>query len=495
MGGLATNVTGLTGTQADVDASNNLKVIPAPALIAGAGVTVLAGEIAAAADPSGLVRRKIMTSAEGRPHIALDRPVLYVNFASSATAANAVPQDVLKQTATTMTMNAGSGNGGFLTLNASAITTITTGIQYQTYATFPTYGGYGTIYEFEAKTINANGTANKVIELGVGLTTDAKTAGLLDGFCFRWTATNTFVGVVSINGSEFVTGNMTIPTDNVVHRYTIKANQDGIYFLVDSVLQAILAVPSDQAGTGFQPNLPMLMRVYNSGSAPSLAAQLSVAEMWVSQCGLDWNKPWGHVQAGASQHCSNVPFGQAIGETTNRGNAVPVPATVAGTNTGTTPSFVGLGGIGRMTAQATNIASAGDNVFCTYQVPVQTAGQGSKRLIITGVRIAASNGGAVIATTPTCLVWGLAWGHTALSLATADAVGAKAPRHMALGQMYGAIGNVIGQGYDKDIVASFQTPICVNPGEFIAVTVRFLLGTATSLQEVVGIIGFEGYWE
>ena len=85
--------------------------------------------------------------------------------------------------------------------------------------------------------------------------------------------------------------------------------------------------------------------------------------------------------------------------------------------------------------------------------------------------------------------------HTALSLATADAVGAKAPRHMALGQMYGAIGNVIGQGYDKDIVASFQTPICVNPGEFIAVTVRFLLGTATSLQEVVGIIGFEGYWE
>jgi hypothetical protein len=93
------------------------------------------------------------------------------------------------------------------------------------------------------------------------------------------------------------------------------------------------------------------------------------------------------------------------------------------------------------------------------------------------------------------LVWGLAWGHTAVSLATADAVGAKAPRHMKLGQMYGAIGAVIGQGYDKDIVAAFSTPIVVNPGEFIAVTLRFLLGTATASQEVVGIVGFEGYWE
>jgi hypothetical protein len=235
------------------------------------------------------------------------------------------------------------------------------------------------------------------------------------------------------------------------------------------------------------------MRIYNAVATPSLAPQVKISEFWITQMGMDWQKPWSHIAAGMGQHCSNVPFGTAIGETSNRGNAVAVPVTTAGSNTAAV--VASLGGVGRMTAQVTNIAAAGDNIFFSYQVPAQTATQASKRLVITGVNISATNGGAVIATTPTTLLWGLAWGHTAVSLATADAVGAKAPRHMALGQMYGAIGNVIGQTYDKDILRNFVTPIIVNPGEFVAITVRFLLGTATASQEVVAIVGFEGYWE
>ena len=77
----------------------------------------------------------------------------------------------------------------------------------------------------------------------------------------------------------------------------------------------------------------------------------------------------------------------------------------------------------------------------------------------------------------------------------AFSVNTKGPRWLPLGQMWANVGNVIGQPYDKDIIRSFVTPICVNPGEFVAVTVRFLLGTATASQEVVGNIGFEGYWE
>jgi hypothetical protein len=502
------NIRGLTGTQAEVDSANNLKVVPSAALPT-APFHVLGGELSSATDPAGVVRKRAWISAEGRLHTAVDRPALYVNFGGSATAANAIPQDVLKQTATTMTADAGSTTGGFLRLNAGGITTITTGIQYQTYATFPTYGGFGTIYEWTAKTLNVNGTANKVVELGVGYTTDAKTAGLLDGFGFRWTATNTFIGFMTINGSEFATDGaggrpapMTMPSDGVVHRFTIRSMQDGLYFFVDQVLQCVLSVPSDQAGPGLQPNLPMLVRIYNTGSAPSVAPQLLISELWVIQAGIDWGKPWSHIVAGMGQHCVNVPYGQAMaaaGSATNNrsgtAGGAAVPATAVGTNTGTTLPFTGLGGIGRMTAQATNIAAAGDMIFCSYLVPAQSATQASKRLHITGVSIAASNGGAVIATTPTCLVWSLAWGHTALSLATGDSASAKGPRFLVLGQMYGAIGAVIGQGYDKDIVRQFQTPIVVNPGEYIAVTVRFLLGTATASQEVVGVIGFEGYWE
>ena len=489
MAGMDTNLRGLSGLQADVDVNNNLSVALPPA-IAEAGFALLGGLASGPAQSF----RPVDVSVEGRLHAALDRPVFYVSFAGSATSANAIPQDVLKQTATTMTATAGSTVNGFLVLNASAINTTATGIMYQTYATFNTYGGFLTRFEAEFATVNCGTAANKTLEFGSFLATDAKTSGLLDGFCFRWNSAGEFRGIMAINGVETTTAPLTVPSDNVVHRYTIAVTQLGLDFKVDGQLVASLSVPTDQVGPGFQTNLPQAIRIYTSVSTPTLAPQVKVAEMWVNQCGMDWNKPWGHIQSGMGQHCSNVPFGTAIGETGgNNANASAVPATATGSNTAAL--ITGLGGIGRMTAQATNIAAAGDNIFTSYQVPVQSATQGSKRLVITGVRIAASNGGAVIATTPTCLIWGLAWGHTAVSLATSDAVGTKAPRHMKLGQMYGAIGAVIGQGYDKDIVATFQTPIIVNPGEFIATTVRFILGTATASQEVVGIIGFEGYWE
>jgi hypothetical protein len=482
-------IRGLSGLQADVDANNNLSVT-LPNVITEAGFALLGGMIPGPAASF----RPVDVSAEGRPHVALDRPVFYCNFASSATSANAIPQDVWKQTATTMTATAGSPNNGFLILNASAINTTATGIQYQSYPTFPTYAGFGTRYEFEAAVVNAGTAANKTIELGVGLTTDAKTAGLLDGVCFRWNAAGEFRGVLSINGTETPTSPLTVPTDNVVHRYTIVLNQQSVDFKIDGLLVATLVVPTDQVGPSFQPNLPILMRVYNSVATPTLAPQLKVAEVWVSQTGLDWNKPWSHIMAGMGQGNASVPFGTAIGETGgNFANASTVPATAAGSNTAAL--VTGLGGVGRMTAQVTNVAAAGENIATSYQVPAITAVQGSKRLHITACRISCTNGGAVVATTPTTLLWGIAWGHTAVSLATADAVGTKAPRHFKMGQMWANVGNVIGQPYDKDLVHNFTVPIVVNPGEFVASTVRFLLGTATALQEVVFSVSFESHWE
>ena len=499
---LPLNIIGSTsGNLGEVDSNNNV-LVNLPVNISNAGFVNVAGQIPGV---SGATQNRPLTiSSEGRAHVALDRPVFYVNFASSATAANAVPFDVLKQTATTMTYSAGSTAGGFLWLNNGLSVAATVGIAYQTYTTIPTFGGYVTRYEFEAMPINCNTASNKVLELGCGLITDAKTVGLLDGICFRWTAVGTFIGVVSINGVEYQTSNMAVPTDNIMHRFSIVLSQVGVDFYVDQVLQVAMPIPTAAVGPSYQTNLPLLMRIYNMASVPALPPQVKIAECWVSQMGVDWQKPWPHIVAGMGQHAMNVPYGQAMianGTTTsNRGNGASaggaaVPATAVGTNTGGTLPFTGLGGIGRMTAQATNIAAAGDMVFCSYQIPAQSATQASKRLYITGISISASNGGAVVATTPTTLVWQLAWGHTAISLATVDAVNTKGPRWLPLGQMWANVGNVIGQPYDKDIIRSFVTPICVNPGEFVAVTVRFLLGTATASQEVVGNIGFEGYWE
>ena len=489
----------VTQNPVEADANNNLKV-NLPTDVTQSGFALIAGEVPGT---TGLNQyRPILVSAEGRPHISTDRPVLYINFASSATAANAIPQDILKQTATTMAASAGSTSAGFLHLNSAADATTAKGIQYQTYGTFQTYGGYGTRYEFEAMPINCNSATNKVLELGCGLTTDAKTDGLLDGFCFRWTRTGTFIGVVSLAGAETTTSPLNIPSDNVLHRFSIVVDQIGAAFYVDMVLVGLIPAPAGSAGICYQQNLPVLMRIYNAVSVPSLAPQVKISEIWVSQNGMDWQKPWPHIVAGMGQHCALVPVGQAMAAgssmTSNRGGTsggAAVPATAVGSNTTALTGNATLGGIGRMTAQATSIAAGGDNIFYQYLVPAQSATQASKRLFITGISISCSNGGAAVAGTPTTLHWSLAWGNTATSMATADSASAKGVRFMSLGQMTVPIGAVIGAMYDRDIVRNFTTPVVVNPGEYINVAVRFLIGTATGSQEVVAAVGFEGYWE
>jgi hypothetical protein len=237
----------------------------------------------------------------------------------------------------------------------------------------------------------------------------------------------------------------------------------------------------------------MLVRIYNALATPSLAPQVKIAEMWVSQMGMDWQKPWSHIVAGMSQHSANVPFGSAIGESAvNFLNSTAIPATAGATNT--TALVTGLGGHYQMNAQAGSLLAAAENIVTSYQIPAQSATQASKRFICTGIHITAINTGAVVATTPTTLLWGIAWGHTAVSLATTDAVNTKAPRHLKVGTQFFAIGAVIGQNA-TDINITLANPFTVNPGEFIASTCRFVVGTATASQVITGSVSFEGYWE
>ena len=498
---LQTNIIGSVSLNpSEVDVNGNV-LVNLPTNLNNPGFVNLSGQIAGAT--TGLNQNRAVTvSSEGRPHVGVSRPIFYNNFASSATAANAIPIDAWKTTATTMTNGAGSTYGGFLLMNASAINTLTTGIYMNTYGTFPTYGAFETAYEWEAVTINCNGAANKCVELGAGLVTSATSVGLLDGFCFRWTVAGTLFGVISLNGTEYQSAAITQPADGGINRYTIRVTQNGCEFYINQLLQAVLAIPAGSVGPGYQTNPPMLIRVYNNTSAPALAPQIKIAECWITQHGMDWQKPWSQISSGMQQHASNVPYGQAMvaggTTTTNQGGTsggAAVPAAATGTNTAILTGCATLGGVAQMTAQVSNAAAAGNMIFFSYLVPVQTATQSSKRLVITGVNISCMNNGATVATTPTSLLWSLYWGNTAVSLATNDAANAKAPRYLTLGINSAAIGAVIGGTYDKDIVRAFTTPVVVNPGEYVGVCARFIVGTATVSQSVVAAVAIEGYWE
>ena len=95
-------------------------------------------------------------------------------------------------------------------------------------------------------------------------------------------------------------------------------------------------------------------------------------------------------------------------------------------------------------------------------------------------------GTQVAAPGATTVQFSLAFGHTAVSLATVEAATAKAPRRVSIGHMTWAVGAGIGAGPQNGglWVDLDMSPIFVNPGERVALVGKFLAGTATALQTI-----------
>lgn len=216
---------------------------------------------------------------------------------------------------------------------------------------------------------------------------------------------------------------------------------------------------------------------------------------------VDTCKPWAHQMAGMGRRITAGTNGMTMG--TLAGNYLgtsAIAATQAGSNTAANAAFAGLGGIFQMTAQAGTSGASGDMVAQYHLNPASTINITGRNMVITGVYISTVNFGAVVATTPTTLVWGLAYGGTAITFAQAQSASfttatAHAPKKFPLGIQYAPIGAVIGAKYDGDISVKFDAPVYVRPGEYLETSVRFLVGTATASQTIVYTIMFDGYWE
>jgi hypothetical protein len=160
------------------------------------------------------------------------------------------------------------------------------------------------------------------------------------------------------------------------------------------------------------------------------------------------------------------------------------PTAAAPSNTALTANLPGgLGGQGAVTAA---VAAATDGIWGSYQVPAGTVAIPGKRLVLRGVKLDAVNIGAAVATTATTVQFSLAFGHTAVSLATAEAVAAKAPRRLSLGFMTWPVGAAIGQQPQGGsiLLDLGDAPVYVNPGEFVQLVGKFLVGTATASQVI-----------
>ena len=142
-----------------------------------------------------------------------------------------------------------------------------------------------------------------------------------------------------------------------------------------------------------------------------------------------------------------------------------------------------MGGQGLVTAA---VAAATDGIWGSYQVPAGTVNVQGRRLVVRGVIVDLVNTGAAVATTATTIQFSLAYGHTAVSLATAEAATTKAARRIAIGYATWAVGAAIGQGPQggRLTLDLGDAPVFVNPGEFIQLVGKFLVGTATASQTI-----------
>jgi len=477
------NTTGV----ANVDTNFNLKVA-LPQLEAQSGYVTLNAELDEGEVLGSRTFRQPNASIMNR--LAVGTDTLEFSDYFNASAQNTT---IWRSAATTFTT---SQANGYLTLNAAAVTTVNAAAVYQTYRTFTMFGQQPLMFEFsEFRSIVM--PTNAIAEIGLfacNLGSTPFTPG--DGVYFRFNPGSGLVGVLNYNGSELTTTLLApaalVLNDNTSYRIII--NHYRIEFWGASatsnprILLGVIPVPSAN-GPPFQSvAAPASIRMAFIGGAAGSAVQLKIANIVVVQQDTNIGKPHPNRMAGMGLIASQGQNGGTLGTTALYTNSLAAGAGAAMTNT-TAALGSGLGG--QFTTTPT-LAAGTDGIVCSYQVPAGGVTQTPRTLNITGVRIQ----GAVAASLtggPVLYAYSLAYGHTAVSMATAEAIAAKAPRRIPLGfetYVVTAAAGVIGTG----VYMPFTTPIVINAGEFVAIVAKNL-GTVTTVGTITLLVTFDGYYE
>lgn len=471
----------ISGNVAEVNSDNELKVsVTQDASKAGLGIiTTLsdAGEITNSRytiDPE--------CSTDYKQRVALD--TLLFNEFFPGTALNTNVWTAVKTTATAVVA------GGFMTLNAGLSTASAAVARLQSYRGFPVYGAVKTYFEATVQFAQPP-LANNVCEWGMAFS--ATTVAPTDGAIFRLNQLGEFRCVVINNSvelqSEPLNFTSLVGVDKTTN-FVIAIGSGAVHFWINDVLVSVIAVTGAAANSISSCNLPVNFRTYNSNvtAAPQV---MKISNVNITFADNNYTKPFPHQMAGSGASATQTQTGTAThGQTSVWANGAN-PTAAAPTAT-TAALGTGLGGI--FIANINGLAATTDFIIQSYQVPVGTALIPGKTLYITGYRIVGVN--TVVANGAGLTTWALAlaYGHTAVSLATAEAATTKAPRRIPVGVQSLDASAPVGKS-TNEVVRNFQTPIVVQPGEFIQTILRFIVNTSVATQAINFYIAFEGYFE
>jgi len=391
---------------------------------------------------------------------------------------------------------------GQLTTNSGSTTTVNSGSVFSTWAAFPMFGTTTLSADFELG-FSAQPQANSFVEFGVGIPSTALVAPT-DGVFFRLSSAG-LQGVASFNGAEVTTG--IFPLANGTGTWLYDNSKRYQFICYSSTVDAQFWVNDGTGavclGTLPQPAAQSRMFMAASGNAFIKHRIVGGAAGGILQCTAGaYNIRLGGTNLSTTPSTNGSRLmgsyqglsGGTMGSLATYVNSTN-PTAAAPSNTALTANLPGgLGGQGAVIAA---VAAATDGIWSSYQVPLGTVNVQGRRLVLRGIRLDAVNIGAAVATTATTIQFSLAYGHSAVSLATAEGAAAKAPRRLSLGFMTWPVGAAIGQQPQSGSIFLDlgDAPIFVNPGEFVALVGKFLVGTATASQVIQftyqPIYGFE----
>jgi len=412
---------------------------------------------------------------------------------------NAILQNtsLWKHTFTTMTMTQAAG---FLNVNAAGTSTVSGNSAFlQTYKYFPMIATAPLVLECQFQ-FTAQPLADEIHLFGFG--TAAAAATPLDGAWIEFSSAGlrgiTRYNSASQNATTLIAANgMAL---NTTYKLVMIMSFGSIEYWVDDILRAVVVTNVADGAPCLSASHPLFIQKYNAaaiGSSPNVI--FKVKKVSVILADIAQNSPWQKQMS--AQGLSNQMIN---GGTTAVGNPLvqwantALPTAAAGTNT-TAALGAFLTGIFQANAPAT---SATDIIIASYPVPAGGLSQTQRALMLRKIKIDLVNLGAVAATTDTTYAVALAFGGTQLSLGTVVAdtgsfvtASAKMRRIIPLGVLRIPVGSVIGYKDPNPIEMDWDAHIPTNPGEFIQVVAKILVGTATASQVHAFVIGADTYYE
>ena len=383
---------------------------------------------------------------------------------------------------------------GYLILNNAATVTANNAAIYQTYRTFTMLGSAPVLIEF-SEFRSAVQAANQQAEIGLFLANLGSTPFTPSDGCYIRFNSSGAIGVLNYNGVEatisLLSGAQMVLNDNTTYRIII--NHYRVEFWGASatsnprVLLGVLPVPSANGPPFSALSAPFSIRLFNSGTAAS-GTQLRIANTVVVEQDIEQGDNAAHLLCGMGLMGSQGQNGGTMGSTALYTNSLAPGAGAVMTNT-TAALGAGLGG---QFAALPTLAANTDGILCSYQNPASAVAQTGRVLFITGVRIQGAVT-TVLAGNATAVIYAysLAYGHTAVSMATAEAIAAKAPRRVALGYETYAAAAALG-ALGAGVTVAFSSPIVVNPGEFVAICAKNV-GVVTTTGVITFLVTFDVY--